>query len=155
MENPSQEKPPVKKETKPADVPSEAKYAGFWLRLLAFAIDYSIIIIASKIMFGGRVVNFSGGIIDMNFNGIFILIPILYFILFWKFFDATPGKMILKIKIISPDGKDELSWKNVLLRYLGYIISALAIFIGFFWIGFDKKKQGWHDKIAKTFVVKK
>jgi uncharacterized RDD family membrane protein YckC len=155
MENPSQEKLLVKKETKPADVPNETKYAGFWLRLLAFAIDYFIIIIASKIMFGGRVVNFSGGTIDMNFNGIFILIPILYFILFWKFFDATPGKMILKIKIISPDGKDGLSWKNVLLRYLGYIISALVVFIGFFWIGFDKKKQGWHDKIAKTFVVKK
>lgn len=154
MENPSQEKP-AKQEAKPVNAPNEKNYAGFWLRLLAFAIDYFLIIIASKIMFGSRVVSFSGGTIDMNFNGIFILIPILYFILFWKFFDATPGKMILKIKIISTDDKTELSWKNVLLRYLGYIVSALVIFIGFFWIGFNKRKQGWHDKIAKTFVVKK
>jgi len=134
---------------------SPQKYVGFWLRLLAYVIDYVILIIVSKILFGDRVVTFSNGTISAQFDGIYFFIPILYIVLFWKFFSATPGKMILKMKIISADNEKGLSWKDVLLRILGYFVSGIVIAIGFIWIGFDKKKQGWHDKIAKTFVVKK
>ncbi len=42
----------------------------------------------------------------------------------------------------------------LMLRYLGYYISMLPLFLGIFWVGWDKRKQGWHDKIAGTLVIK-
>jgi uncharacterized RDD family membrane protein YckC len=144
----------ITKKNEKEEVSTPPNYVGFWLRLVAFIIDCIVIVIASKILFGDRIVTMSGGSVSAQFDGIFILIPLLYVILFWKFFGATPGKMILKMQIVSEDNK-ELSWKNVLMRAFGYFISAIVILIGFFWIGFDKNKQGWHDKIAKTLVIKK
>jgi uncharacterized RDD family membrane protein YckC len=41
-----------------------------------------------------------------------------------------------------------------LARYVGYIISTIPLCLGFLWVGFDSKKQGWHDKIAGTVVVR-
>lgn len=149
MEETKNQQVEEKKET------SSQKYAGFWLRLLAYLIDYVILIVASKIIFGDRIVTTTSNSVSAQFDGVFFLIPLLYFILFWKFFSATPGKMLLKMKIISEKNPDKLSWKDVILRYIGYFISGIVILLGFIWIGFDKKKQGWHDKIAKTFVVKK
>jgi uncharacterized RDD family membrane protein YckC len=40
-------------------------------------------------------------------------------------------------------------------RFVGYAISGIALDIGFIWVAFDARKQGWHDKIASTFVVRK
>ncbi|TAL09221.1 MAG: RDD family protein, partial [Chloroflexota bacterium] len=42
-----------------------------------------------------------------------------------------------------------------LLRYLGYLISWWILGIGFIWVAFDRKKQGWHDKIGGTVVVRR
>ncbi len=77
-----------------------------------------------------------------------------YFIILWVFWDGrTVGKKIMKIKIITIEGKSITPGKAI-LRYLGYIISSLGAFLGFLWIIWDKNHQGWHDKIAKTLVVK-
>ena len=62
--------------------------------------------------------------------------------------------MVLGIKVISADGTS-VGWGKALLRYIGYIISAIVLFLGFIWIAFDSKRQGWHDKIASTLVVHK
>ena len=48
-----------------------------------------------------------------------------------------------------------ISWGKAILRYIGYIISGLVLLIGFIWIAFDARRQGWHDKIAGTYVVRK
>lgn len=72
---------------------------------------------------------------------------------FWIYFAATPGKMLLGMKIIDQEtGKNPGIWQS-LLRVLGYIVSTVPIMLGFFWIHFDKKSQGWHDKFAGTIVV--
>jgi len=39
------------------------------------------------------------------------------------------------------------------LRYVGQIIAAIPVGLGFLWVIWDAQKQGWHDKIAKTYVV--
>lgn len=83
-----------------------------------------------------------------------VLIPVAYFVVFWATTGQTPGKMAMGIKVISTDGSP-LSWGKALLRYLGYIISGLVLYIGFIWVAFDAKRQGWHDKIAGTYVVPK
>ena len=82
-----------------------------------------------------------------------MIIPLAYMVGFWTWKGATPGKMICKLRIVNLDGSS-ITFKTALLRIVGYAVSAIAIGIGFIMIGFDAKKQGWHDKIAKTYVVK-
>ena len=66
----------------------------------------------------------------------------------------SPGKLALGIKIVKADG-GSLGLGGALLReIIGKFISSLIIYLGYIWILFDDKRQGWHDKIASTYVVK-
>jgi len=60
--------------------------------------------------------------------------------------------MLLGLQVISTEGQP-ISFGIAFLRSVGYIISSLFFCLGFIWVGFDKKKQGWHDKIAGTVVI--
>jgi uncharacterized RDD family membrane protein YckC len=74
-------------------------------------------------------------------------------ILFWRFRGATPGKMLVKAKIVRAADLGPPSTGRLIGRFFAYFVSILPIFLGFLWIAFDKRKQGWHDKIAGTVVV--
>jgi hypothetical protein len=56
------------------------------------------------------------------------------------------------MKVVRLDGS-KLNLTAAILRYIGYIISGLLLSLGFLWIVFDAKRQGWHDKIARTIVI--
>ncbi len=71
----------------------------------------------------------------------------------WHFWAATPGKMIMRMKIVDAKTRKPISDIQILLRLSGYVMSAMFFLLGFFWIGIDKKKQGWHDKLADTVVI--
>lgn len=79
--------------------------------------------------------------------------PFGYYIFFWGTRGQTPGKMMVGIKIISTDGAP-MSEGEAALRLIGYAISGIVFYLGYLWIIWDKDKQGWHDKIASTYVVK-
>lgn len=129
-------------------------YVGFWVRLLAAIIDWIILGIIGRILFGSEATQINNMGADVNFSGWRTIVPFLYIIIFWVWFSATPGKLILGMKIIKTSG-EKIDLKVSLIRFFSYIPSAFILFIGFIWIGIDKKKQGWHDKIAKTYVIKK
>ncbi len=38
---------------------------------------------------------------------------------------------------------------------IGKFVSEIVLLIGYVLVAFDKDKQGWHDKIASTYVVRK
>lgn len=126
-------------------------FAGFWIRFLAYIIDAVILGFVTKLAFGGvcdaDAVSCSA---QGNLNTLALLV---YFAGFWMWKAATPGSMLLGMKVVSVDGKP-LSIKQVVLRLVGYAVSSIALGIGFIWIAFDEQKQGWADKIAKTYVVK-
>jgi len=138
--------------------PGNGKYGGFWIRLLAYIIDGILISILGYIIGGSNVVSYTeyAGTMSMsvNFFGWYTLIPIVYTIGFWIWRSTTPGKMVFGLKIVDENGKNMTPGAAV-IRYIGYILSAIILFIGYFMIGFSKTKQGLHDKIAKTYVVKK
>lgn len=69
-------------------------------------------------------------------------------------YQGTFGKHIMGIKVIDENG-NRLSFSKSIARNISKIVSYLIIALGFLWILFDKKKQGWHDKLSKTFVVNK
>jgi uncharacterized RDD family membrane protein YckC len=82
-----------------------------------------------------------------------ILLSGLYFVGFWTLVGRTPGMLVLKMKIVTGDG-GRPGLARSLIRYAGYFISAVLFCLGFIWIGIDARKQGWHDKLAGTFVAR-
>jgi len=142
-------------ERKPEEYALE--YAGFWIRLSATIIDIVILLVILYIIiyiaFRFTAVSIPDWSLVPIYNFIFWLLDIIYFVTFWAWRGQTPGKILTGIKIIRTDSS-EISWQYSLLRYLGCIVSTIILFIGFILIAFDKRKQGMHDKIADTYVVK-
>lgn len=77
---------------------------------------------------------------------------ILYYVGFWTKSGVTIGKNAVGIKVVGRDGQP-LSVGRALIRYAGYIISGVVLALGFLWILFDRRRQGWHDKLAGSFVI--
>ncbi len=95
-----------------------------------------------------------GAEFSIMFFLIFYILPFVLIISFWKLKSATPGKMLFKMKIVDAKTLEPVSTLRLIVRYFGYFLSALPLGLGFVWVAFDKKKQGFHDKIAKTVLVK-
>jgi uncharacterized RDD family membrane protein YckC len=108
----------------------QMSYAGFWIRLLAFFID---VVLLSFVSWGG-----------MN---------IIYFIGMWAWKGQTLGQMVVNVKVVGADGQ-KCDLRAAVLRFLGYLLCGLTLGIGFLIVAFDRRKQGLHDKIADTFVIK-
>ena len=60
---------------------------------------------------------------------------------------------MLRIKIVDAKTEQPITDRQILIRICGYVVSSVFFFLGFFWIGVDKRRQGWHDKMADTLVV--
>ena len=136
---------------------------GFGKRFLAYLIDYVVLIILSSVIgcgfgFVGVALAESSrdaaSLVNLFVQCLSVLVSASYFVVFWAATGQTLGKMALGIKVVSTDGSP-VSWGKALLRYVGYIISGIPLFLGFIWVAFDAKRQGWHDKIASTYVVPK
>jgi uncharacterized RDD family membrane protein YckC len=83
---------------------------------------------------------------------IFSLEILVYYLYFWSFLGYTPGKFLLGLIIVRRDGS-KLTLGRAFLRFIGYWVSAIPLFFGFIWIIFDRRRQGWHDKLADTQVI--
>ena len=137
--------------------------AGFWLRLGASILDslivsFFILLALSIVVLKYPFLIEQDSMIWVGVVIYFIAIPLLttlYQTIFESSkFQATPGKMILKIQVIDYNG-DRISFGRSLFRNISRILSALTMMIGYLMIGFSDKKQTLHDIIAKTFVIKK
>ena len=122
------------------------EYAGFWIRLGAGVVDLLILGLVVGIIFC-----ISSAPLIWVTSG--LVISFVYWLGFWVWRGQTLGKMAAGIKIIRTDSSP-ITWKYALLRCAGYIVSTITAFIGFIWVAFDSRKQGLHDKIADTYVVK-
>ena len=136
----------------------EVRYMGFWIRFLASIID-SIWLLLLTLALGFMIygaIYFESSKLYQGWADIFIsyVLPFILTILFWYFKSATPGKMILGMKIVDAKTMEKPSTGKLVGRYLSYYISMIPLCLGFFWVAWDPKKQGWHDKIAGTLVIK-
>jgi uncharacterized RDD family membrane protein YckC len=75
-----------------------------------------------------------------------------YYVGAWTGTGQTGGMTLAGVKVTSVTGARPTFWQAV-LRYIGFFISALPLALGFLWVAFDKRRQGWHDKIARTYVI--
>ena len=145
------------------------EYAGFWIRSWASLIDTFIILLillplmasiygvnsmSMEVFDGGM--SYSASSYSFEGSGNFLLnylLPAIIVIAFWIFKSATPGKMATKLTIVDAKTGKKPTLVQFMLRYVGYFLSLIFL-LGFIWIAFDKRKQGWHDKIAGTVVVR-
>lgn len=145
------------------------QYAHFGQRFFAMLIDNIIFgIILSPIfmmLFGSKtytqkevetILNTQGvmGLIDPKEMFIQQLVVLSITLFFWVRFAGTPGKRLLKLKVIDATTGNKLTPLQSLVRYLGYFISAFPMGLGFLWVVMDEKNQGWHDKLANSVVIR-
>lgn len=136
----------------------EQQYAGFWIRFAAVLIDSVLLVIVILVplsfIYGKEYwlgEQYIHGFWDVVLG---YVVPIVATIWFWLRFAATPGKMITHLKIVDAKTGNPLSSGQAIGRYFAYIPALLPLGLGLLWVGFDKKKQGWHDKLAGTVVIK-
>lgn len=135
-----------------------AQYAGFWIRLLALIIDSIIMLIVfalpTSFIYGQ--VYWEGNEMIYGFWDLLLnyILPVVLTIFFWVKYLGTPGKMLLKLRVVDEKTGDKLSVGKAIGRYFAYIPAAIPLFLGFFWIGWAKRKQGWHDLLAGSVVVR-
>ncbi len=175
------------------------KYANLWRRIIAFVIDLGVIFIFSYLVFmplkgayysgilGGHIAKYydldqeSGRSISYFIVNFVIMIFLwLYFILMTYKFNATFGKMIMKIKVFSDKNKNLGVWKLILREVIGkysylwvgiivavvsffaslpigetfnFLVQLFVLIVGYGMILFTERKQALHDKIANTVVV--
>lgn len=132
------------------------KYVGFWRRLVASVIDSLLIVVVLVpfllFYYGMEYFSAGGGGTAASELAIHVVIGIAS-ILFWRYWGATPGKMAISAKIVDAKTGRTPSTGSLVARYLGYFVSMLPLMLGFVWIAVDRRKQGFHDKIAGTVVV--
>jgi uncharacterized RDD family membrane protein YckC len=146
-------------------------FGGFWRRLWAYMVDKFILYLMSLILF-------LIGLIAMGLRGVSpwsivmtgdlprgmglfmalylmtaLLMDMVYYIWFHGTIGQTLGKRLLGLRVIRISG-EKMTLGIAFLRWVGSLVSGIFFFLGFLWIAFDGRKQGWHDKIAETLVVR-
>lgn len=121
---------------------------GFWIRTIAYVVDAIILIVIYAII--AQLISDLVTLQSLN-----LLIGLVYFVYFWSATGGgqTPGMRVFGLRVVKTDGS-ALDYVRAFIRYVGLIISFIVFAIGVIWVAFDANKQGWHDKIAGTYVVK-
>ncbi len=134
------------------------EYVGFWARVGAAVIDTLLILVVTMPLlfwiYGASYLDAGGmaaGPADVMISYVF---PFIATIIFWKTRQATPGKMAVRARIVDARTGDKPGTAQLIGRYFAYIPAMLPLGLGIFWVGFDPRKQGWHDKMAGTVVVR-
>lgn len=137
----------------------ELEYVGFWPRVGASVIDtilIGVIVWPLLTAFYGESYwtsdSFIQGPMDFLLSWVF---PAVAVVLFWIARQASPGKMAISAKIVDAKTGGAPSAGQFIGRYLAYYLSGIPLCLGFLWVVFDDRKQGWHDKLAGTVVVRK
>jgi uncharacterized RDD family membrane protein YckC len=148
------------------EVLSVNRFAGFTRRFIAFIIDRFILwiglsfVVSTALGVENNFGNYAYKIDMFNFSNLFDkqllfteLLLLTYFVVCetssWQ---ATIGKRMMGLKVVTTQYQ-KMNPKEAILRYLSKYLSMAVLALGFIWIIFDDKKQGWHDKIANTFVI--
>ena len=143
--------------------PAGTRYAGFWIRLLAYVLDS---VAVDGITFA--LLNATKPISCHTLDGttclpgtttvspllyVFTAIPVAYFVVLWAL-GGTVGQRVLGMRVVNAATGADLGFGRAMVRYVGYLVSVAVVFVGLVWAGFDPRKQGWHDKVAGSVVVR-
>ena len=134
-------------------------YVGFWQRALATVIDaFLLMLICVPLLlavYGSEYydrppTSLFAGRADFFIN---LVLPAIIVITFWHTRGATPGKMAIGARIVDAETLERPALSQLVLRYVGYFPATLVLCIGILAVAFDRRKQGWHDKMGRTVVI--
>lgn len=134
------------------------RYGGFWKRVVAFVIDALILTalnVPVSMLLGGTVQPASSFNPLRAFGLTYLLstaIAVIYFGYFVSQKAATPGKMVMKLKVVTATGA-RVGIGRAIARYFASLVSALVLCIGYLIVAFDSQKRGLHDYLCGTRVV--
>jgi uncharacterized RDD family membrane protein YckC len=138
---------------------NQPKFAGFWIRTGATLIDVVVVtaVIAAPLTYIYGADYWLGTSTQLVHGGwdivISYVLPIIATVWFWLKYRATPGKLLTGIEIVDANTGSTMSLGQAFGRYFAYILALLPLGLGLIWVAFDKNKQGWHDKLARTYVL--
>ena len=135
------------------------EYAGFWIRVLASIIDTLILgaVIVPLLLLAYGVEYFEStsliaGPVDFLLTWV---LPAIAVVILWITKESTPGKMALSMRIVDATTGAHATTRQYIVRYLCYYVSIIPFGLGLLWVGWDARKQGWHDKLAGTVVMRR
>jgi uncharacterized RDD family membrane protein YckC len=119
--------------------------AGFWRRFGAAFLD-------------GLIVGIPAGILEVALKGAGYALALILAIAYFTYLEGgltgqTLGKRALGIRVVSFDTGGPIGYGRGFIRYIGRIVSAVVIYIGYLWMLWDRENQTWHDKFASSVVV--
>jgi len=142
--------------------PPAYHFAGFWIRFAAYLIDTLIlgavqfaITLALRLASGGMAESWDGELAMTLVGGLCgMVISLTYAVFFTGYQGQTPGKMLLRIRVIRSNGMAMTYSRAFLREVIGKFVSGIIFGIGYLMVAFDKQKQALHDRIAGTYVIK-
>jgi uncharacterized RDD family membrane protein YckC len=147
--------PPVQSYAPMQGYAPASRYAGFWIRVVAYIIDLILLAIVGRLI--DLVLNVNPADTTSGPYALASLIQLVvdigYFSYLWSYQGATLGQRVFKLRVVDVTTGQRISLGKALLRWLGLLISFLLCFVGVIWVAFDPQKQGWMDKIAGTYVL--
>jgi len=137
----------------------DLEYVGFWPRVGASIIDTVLMLcITMPLMFAYMGPAYLTDLSLVKGQVGFLvewLLPAVAVVSFWIARQATPGKMAIHARIVDAESGRPPRTTQLIVRYVGYFVSTIPLFMGLIWVGLDRRKQGWHDKLAGTVVVRR
>ncbi|MCC7197938.1 MAG: RDD family protein [Gammaproteobacteria bacterium] len=138
----------------------QVEYAGFWIRVWASIID-SVLLVCVILplllwIYGWEYLELADSSLIAGPADFLVswVMPAVAVIAFWLYKQATPGKMLVHARVVDAKTGNTLTTSQSVIRYLGYFVSAIPFCLGLIWVAFDPRKQGWHDKLAGTVVIR-
>ena len=129
-------------------------------RLIAYWIDsfiMGVVIGVPYTLIGGVILNNASSdmasVLSLALIVGIVLVGVLWKPWFWSHGGQTPAYKMLGLRMVRSADGGPVSMGQGIGRLLGYIISGVVLYLGFLWILFDGKHQGWHDKLAGTVVI--
>lgn len=140
--------------------------AGFWRRAVAVMIDYIVVMMLLSLFIVGlswfgiaqgwhlHGAQMQGVLLISQLVGALLIIWAYGVFMESKGLHATVGKALLGLQVVNQN-QQPIGFKQANVRFFGKILSTLFVFLGFIWAAFHRKKQTWHDLLAKTYVILK
>ncbi len=135
-------------------------FAGLWIRTVAAFTDLLFFVLFSGMVY----LHLSDWLADTVFEqtpsiqiALFLISALFYLFILTLYFEktmTTPGRAIFSICILDATSMGKPTTAQFIKRHLYYTASFMPLMLGFFWIIFDARKQGWHDKLSNTVILR-
>jgi len=146
---------------------TEIRWGGFFRRALAFLVDVAMIVLLVSIMASLSYIGYKVGLsaygrsINLqNSTPLFVFLTFawvglatVYFVVFHGMEGKTIGKWLLGLRVVGAERR-VITYRQAFLRSLGTVVSVAPLGLGFLWIIWSREKRGWHDFLARTWVIR-